>query len=92
MDNQVAQVVAQTPCTSDAETGFLGAYLSEREYARQRGISLRTAQRERKSGIAPPYVVLGKRKFHRLAGLRQWLLEREQCASGISIPSRGVAR
>ena len=61
-----------------AGISFLDGYIGEHEYARQRGVSVRTVQKERQLGQAPPFVVLGKRVLYRRAGLEQWLLQREQ--------------
>jgi hypothetical protein len=59
-------------------TSLLDGYIGEHEYARQRGVSVRTVQKERQLGQAPPFVVLGKRVLYRRSGLEQWLLQREQ--------------
>ena len=80
MDKHVTQSDTATQRPSFASSGFLAGYISERGYARQRGISRRTAHRDRQLGDAPPFVVLGKKVYYRLAGLQQWLLEREQRA------------
>ena len=36
-------------------------YLTEIEYCHQRGISLRTAQRDRQLRQSPPYITIGKK-------------------------------
>lgn len=57
---------------------FLRDYISEGEYARQRGVSLRTCQRDRALRKSPPHCVLGKQVFYRVAAVRAWLLEQER--------------
>jgi hypothetical protein len=58
--------------------GLLEGYITEKEYARQRGVSLRTCQRERALRKAPPHVVLGKHIYYRIAAAREWLLKNER--------------
>lgn len=57
---------------------FLQGHIPEQEYARQRGVSLRTCQRDRALRKAPPHIVLGKQVFYRVAAVRAWLLEQER--------------
>jgi hypothetical protein len=57
---------------------LLQGYLSEDEYARQRGVSLRTCQRDRALRQSPPYVVIGRQVYYRLEAVREWLIKREQ--------------
>jgi hypothetical protein len=57
---------------------LLEGYITEKEYARQRGVSLRTCQRERALRKAPPHVVLGKHIYYRIAAAREWLLRNER--------------
>lgn len=52
--------------------------LSEAEYAKQRGVSVRTAQRERTLRIGPPFIRLGRRIFYRPESIEAWLLAQEQ--------------
>lgn len=52
--------------------------ISEADYAMQRGVSLRTIQRERALRIGPPFIRLGKRTFYRPAAIEAWLLSKEQ--------------
>jgi hypothetical protein len=59
-------------------TDILSGYIDEDEYARQRGISLRTAQRDRQLRKSPPYVVMGRQVYYRLESIRAWLLARER--------------
>jgi hypothetical protein len=56
---------------------LLDGYLSEVEYARQRGVSLRTCQRDRALRQSPPYVVIGRQVYYRIEAIREWLLTRE---------------
>ncbi len=53
-------------------------YLTESEYCRQRGISLRTAQRDRQLRQSPPYVTIGKKVMYRIDAVREWLLKQER--------------
>lgn len=61
---------------SDASTLFEG-YLTELEYCSQRGISRRTAQRERRMRDGAPHVVIGRQVFYRVQAIREWMLKRE---------------
>lgn len=56
----------------------LEGFLSEREYASQRGVTIRTCQRDRALRQSPPYVVIGKRVYYRIEAVRNWLLKRER--------------
>lgn len=55
-------------------------YITEVEYARQRGVSVRTCQRDRALRQAPPHVILGNRIFYRIDAVRTWLEARERGA------------
>ena len=52
--------------------------ISEAEYATQRGVSKRTAQRERALRVGPPFIKLGKSVYYRPAAIEAWLLAQEQ--------------
>ena len=52
--------------------------ITEADYAAQRGVSLRTAQRERAQRIGPPFIKLGRQIFDRPAAIEQWLIDQEQ--------------
>ena len=43
--------------------------ISETDYAAERGVSVRTAQRERALRIGPPFIKLGRNVFFRTDGL-----------------------
>ncbi len=60
-------------------SSILEGYIDEREYCTQRGISLRTAQRERRMRQCPPHVIFGNKVLYRIEAVRSWLLERERC-------------
>ena len=64
--------------TEHSVSPLLEGYLSEQEYARQRGISIRTCQRDRALRKAPPHCILGKQIFYRIAAVREWLLAQER--------------
>lgn len=57
---------------------LLAGYVPEREYARQRGVTLRTCQRDRALRQAPPYVVIGRQVYYNVESIRSWLLKRER--------------
>jgi hypothetical protein len=57
---------------------LLHGYLSEEEYAKQRGVTLRTCQRDRALRQSPPYVIMGRQVYYRLEAIREWLVKREQ--------------
>jgi len=59
-------------------SSILEGYIDEREYCTQRGVSLRTAQRERRMRRCPPHVIFGNRVLYRIEAVRSWLLERER--------------
>jgi len=64
------------PTETDAPDLFEG-YIDEHEYCRQRGVSLRTAQRDRQLRQAPPYLIVGKKVYYRIAAVREWMLRQE---------------
>jgi hypothetical protein len=57
---------------------FLEGYVTEFEYARQRGVSLRTCQRDRALRKSPPHCIIGKQVFYRITAIREWLLQQER--------------
>ena len=70
-----------TTTTGAAETvapDIFDGYIDEREYCRQRGVSLRTAQRDRQLRQSPPYITVGKRVLYRIEAVRDWLIARER--------------
>jgi hypothetical protein len=52
--------------------------IPEADYAAARGVSLRTAQRERAQRIGPPFIKLGRNVYYRPAAIEQWLIDQEQ--------------
>jgi hypothetical protein len=60
------------------EPDFLAGYVSEEEYARRRGVSLRTCQRDRQLRQSPPYVQFGRRIYYRVEAVREWLVKNER--------------
>lgn len=52
--------------------------IAEHEYALQRGVSLRTVQRERAKREGPPFIKLGRKIFYRPAAIEAWLIAQEQ--------------
>ncbi len=75
MQLSVSQPVLETPRGS-----VLEGFLSEAEYARQRGVSVRTCQRDRALRQSPPYVVMGRQVYYRIEAVRDWLVSRENFA------------
>jgi len=66
------------PASEPASTDFLEGFISEPEYARRRGVSLRTCQRDRQLRKAPPYTKLGRQIFYRVDAMREWLIKNER--------------
>lgn len=52
--------------------------IPEADYAADRGVSLRTVQRERAERVGPPFIKLGRTIYYRPAAIEQWLLAQEQ--------------
>jgi len=52
--------------------------IPEADYAAQRGVSVRTVQRERAQRIGPPFIKLGRNIYYRPAAIQEWLLAQEQ--------------
>ena len=77
------------PGATQASVDLFAGYISETEYARQRGVSLRTCQRDRALRKAPPYVLIGKQVYYRVAAVREWLLAQERSSVSKSIVARG---
>ena len=63
---------------ANAAPDFLEGFISETAYAKRRGVSLRTCQRDRQLRQSPPYVIIGRRIYYRVEAVRDWLLSREQ--------------
>jgi len=63
---------------ASATPDFLEGYISEEDYAAQRGVSIRTAQRDRQLRQSPPFIRLGRKIYYRIEGLKEWLREQEQ--------------
>ncbi|MFW5881934.1 MAG: DNA-binding protein [Roseicyclus sp.] len=63
--------------------------ISERDFARERGVSLRTVQRERAMRVGPPFIRLNRRIFYRREAIAEWLLSLEQAQP--RSPVRGAA-
>jgi hypothetical protein len=57
---------------------FLEGFVSEEDYARRRGVSLRTCQRDRQLRQSPPYVQFGRRIYYRIEAVREWLVKNER--------------
>jgi hypothetical protein len=78
-----------TELASDsASTDFLRGFISERDYASRRGVTMRTCQRDRQLRKAPPYIKLGRRIFYRIDALREWMVKNERIADQTPDASR----
>jgi hypothetical protein len=86
------QVGEQSGTQERNAPSLLEGYVSESEYARQRGVSLRTCQRERALRKAAPHVVLGKNVCYRIAAVREWLVRQERSFSDDPRPRRKQGR
>ncbi len=73
-------------------TSIFNGYIDEPDYCRQRGISLRTAQRDRQLRQSPPYHVVGRRVLYRVAAVQDWLLEQERRTERKPLTQRGGGR
>ncbi len=62
---------------SSLDSIFRG-YVTEAEFAKQRGVSVRTCQRDRALRQAPPHVIVGRQVLYRVEAVREWLRAREQ--------------
>jgi hypothetical protein len=89
------QTIAQTQDTASelvpAAPDFLEGYVSEEEYARRRGVTVRTCQRDRQLRKSPPYIQLGRRIYYRLEAVRTWLVNNER-ADDLAAPQSAVRR
>jgi len=52
--------------------------ITESDYAAQRGLSLRSVQRERAMRLGPPFIKVGRKVYYRPAAIETWLLAQEQ--------------
>jgi len=77
MDHAITSDNVESP-TESASTNFLEGFISEPEYARRRGVTLRTCQRDRQLRKAPPYTKLGRQIFYRVDAVREWLTKNER--------------
>jgi hypothetical protein len=78
----------ETLTPHEAKKVFEG-YIGEQEYADQRGVSLRTCQRDRSLRQSPPYVTVGKKVYYRIETVRHWLVSQEQKNDRVSYRSGG---
>ena len=53
-------------------------YVTEQEYAYQRGVTVRTCQRDRALRQAPPHVIIGSKVYYRVDAIRDWLIKIER--------------
>lgn len=57
---------------------ILEDFITEKEYAIQRGVSIRTCQRDRALRQSPPYVIVGRQVYYRVEAVHEWLLQQEK--------------
>ncbi len=60
------------------QASVLEGFLSEKDYARERGVTIRTCQRDRMLRQSPPYVIVGRQVYYRIEAVREWLLTQEK--------------
>jgi len=77
MDQTIKSDNTDVPSES-ASTDFLEGLITEPEYARRRGVTMRTCQRDRQLRKAPPYIKLGRQVFYRIDAVRDWLMKNER--------------
>lgn len=70
--------IPATTGTEPSAPSLLQGFITEQEYARQRGVSVRTCQRDRAMRKSPPYCALGKQIFYRISAVREWLIRNEK--------------
>src|SRR5215470_8150176 len=75
-----------------AAPAFLNGYVSEQEYARQRGVTVRTCQRDRQLRKSPPYIQLGRRIYYRIEAVREWLVTNERIEGRAPTAPRATIR
>lgn len=90
MDRPDDKVAYAVPADTESAVNFLNGFISEEEYARQRGVTIRTCQRDRQLRQAPPYVKLGRCIFYRIDAIHEWLI-RNECADEL-VPNSPRAR
>jgi hypothetical protein len=71
---------------------FLQGLISEEEYARRRGVTVRTCQRDRQLRKSPPYIQLGRRIYYRTEGIREWLARNERANEPVVTARRSAVR
>lgn len=61
-----------------AQPSVLAGFISEKEYAAQRGVPVRTCERDRAMRQSPPYILMGRKVYYRIDAVRDWLLKLER--------------
>ena len=79
-DGNANAALTREAASDSTNTNFLQGYISEPDYARRRGVTLRTCQRDRQLRKAPPYTKLGRQIFYRVDALREWMAKNERLA------------
>ena len=61
-----------------SEQNILSGYLSQDELAAQLGIAVSTLEKWRCEGLGPAYTRASRKPLYSIAGVQQWLRDREQ--------------
>ena len=62
--------------------------VEEVDFARERGVSVRTCQRERQLLTSPPFVKIGRRIYYRTESIKAWICDLERSGFRASHSSR----
>jgi hypothetical protein len=92
MDQRMAAKGAEAPSTAPAGNDFLEEFISEEAYAARRGVSIRTCQRDRQLRQSPPFVLIGRQVYYRVAAIKEWLRARERSDERTPTAPRGRGR
>lgn len=76
MEKYITDDISDAPSKSSS-ADLLDGFIPETEFARQRGVTRRTCQRDRQLRKAPPYIRLGRQIYYRLDAVRDWLVKNE---------------
>ena len=66
---------------------FLEDLVKESDYARIRGVSVRTCQRDRHLRTSPPFIKFGRRVFYRVEAIKSWLINHESSGTESRTPT-----
>ena len=67
--------------------------VEEVDFARERGVSVRTCQRERQLRISPPFIKMGRRIYYRTESIKEWICGLERSGNHTSpFPSQPTGK